>query len=135
MLIKQKAVLTAFFFLLSLAAWSQTRTVKGVVSEEESGAPLPGATVSIVGTTRGVITDLDGTFELSGVKPTDKLVFDFYGKESQIVTVGQSTQFIVKMKDATSQLDEVTVVAFGKQKKESVIRQHGQTGGTESPVQ
>ena len=117
----QKTVITAFFLLLSLAAWAQTRTVKGVVTEEESGAPLPGATVSIVGTTRGVITDLDGTFELSGVKSTDKLVFDFYGKESQVVPVGQQREFIVKMKDATSELEEVTVVAFGTQKKESVI--------------
>ena len=114
----QKTVITAFFLLLSLAAWAQTRTVKGVVTEEESGAPLPGATVSIVGTTRGVITDLDGTFELAGVKSTDKLVFDFYGKESQVVPVGQQREFIVKMKDATSELEEVTVVAFGTQKKD-----------------
>ena len=60
-----------FFAFLSLTALAQTRTVKGVVTEEESGSPLPGATVSIAGSTKGVITDLDGAFELSGVKASD----------------------------------------------------------------
>ena len=117
----KKFAAACFFALLSLTVLAQTRTVKGVVTEEESGTPLPGATVSISGSTRGVITDLDGSFELSGVKPSDKLVFDFFGKESQTIEVGNQTQFVVKMKDAASQLDEVTIVAFGTQKKESVI--------------
>ena len=110
-----------FFALLSLTVLAQTRTVKGVVTEEETGSPLPGATVSIAGSTKGVITDLDGAFELSGVKASDQLVFDFFGKASQTIPVGNQTTFIVKMKDAANQLDEVTIVAFGTQKKESVI--------------
>ena len=120
-MLTKRIIAAGFFILLSLSALAQSRTVKGVVVEEESGAPLPGATVSVSGSTRGVITDLDGSFELSGVKPSDKLVVDFFGKESQTFPVGTSVQFVVKMKDATSQLDEVTVVAFGTQKKESVI--------------
>ena len=120
-MLTKKFAAACFFALLSLTVLAQTRTVKGVVTEEESGTPLPGATVSISGSTRGVITDLDGSFELSGVKPSDKLVFDFFGKESQTIEVGNQTQFVVKMKDAASQLDEVTIVAFGTQRKESVI--------------
>ena len=107
--------------MLPFCALAQTKTVKGVVYEEETGQTLPGATISIEGSTRGVIADLDGAFEISGVKPTDKLKVEFSGKEPQIITVGDGTNFLIRMKDQANELDEVTVVAFGKQKKESVI--------------
>ncbi|MDD7089220.1 MAG: TonB-dependent receptor [Bacteroidales bacterium] len=95
--------------------------MKGFVYEEETGEPIAGATVSIQGSTRGVMTDLDGSFELSGVKATDVLRFELIGKEAQSITVGTNTKFVVKLKNAPNELDGVTVVAFGKQKKESVI--------------
>ena len=112
---------TTAFLVLSLAVFSQTKTVKGIIYEEETGQPMPGATVSVEGSTKGVMTDLDGSWELAGVKPTDKLKFEFIGKQAQTIEVGSKTNFIVKLKDAPNELDEVTVVAFGKQKKESVI--------------
>jgi TonB-linked SusC/RagA family outer membrane protein len=117
----RKIVSTFFFILLTITALAQTKTVKGVVYEEETGETMPGATVSIVGSTRGVITGPDGSFEFPGVKSTDKLKFDFFGKESQTLPVGTTTNFIVKLKNAKNELDETTIVAFGKQKKESVI--------------
>ena len=120
-MMRKQIVLSVLLAFLSLTALAQSRTVKGVVYEEETGEPLPGATVSIVNSTRGVITDLDGSFELGGVKSTDKLKFDFFGKETQIVDVGSLSNFIVKLKNHANELEEVTVVAFGKQKKESVI--------------
>ena len=92
-----------------------------MIYEEETGEPMPGATVSVEGSTRGVMTDLDGSFELTGVKPTDKLYFECLGKETQVLQVGTMTNFVVKLKNAANELDEVTVVAFGKQRKESVI--------------
>ncbi len=117
----KKIALSLVFILASLLAVAQTKTVKGVIYEEETGEPMPGATVSVEGSTRGVMTDLDGSFELTGVKPTDKLKFECLGKETQVIEVGTMTNFIVKLKNAANELDEVTVVAFGKQKKESVI--------------
>ena len=117
----KKIVMTLALILSTVAALAQTRTVKGVIYEEETGEPMPGATVSVEGSTRGVMTDLDGSFELTGVKPTDKLKFECLGKETQILEVGTMTNFVVKLKNAANELDEVTVVAFGKQRKESVI--------------
>ncbi len=117
----KKIAMTLALILASAVALAQTKTVKGVIYEEETGEPMPGATVSVEGSTRGVMTDLDGTFELTGVKPTDKLKFECLGKETQILTVGTMTNFVVKLKNAANELDEVTVVAFGKQRKESVI--------------
>ena len=117
----KKIAMTLALILSNVAAVAQTKTVKGVIYEEETGEPMPGATVSVEGSTRGVMTDLDGSFELTGVKPTDKLKFECLGKETQVLQVGTMTNFVVKLKNAANELDEVTVVAFGKQRKESVI--------------
>lgn len=117
----KKIAMTLALILSAVAAVAQTKTVKGVIYEEETGEPMPGATVSVEGSTRGVMTDLDGSFELTGVKPTDKLKFECLGKETQVLQVGTMTNFVVKLKNAANELDEVTVVAFGKQRKESVI--------------
>lgn len=117
----KKIAMTLALILSTVATVAQTKTVKGVIYEEETGEPMPGATVSVEGSTRGVMTDLDGSFELTGVKPTDKLKFECLGKETQVLQVGTMTNFVVKLKNAANELDEVTVVAFGKQRKESVI--------------
>lgn len=117
----KKIAMMLALILSTVAAVAQTKTVKGVIYEEETGEPMPGATVSVEGSTRGVMTDLDGSFELTGVKPTDKLKFECLGKETQVLQVGTMTNFVVKLKNAANELDEVTVVAFGKQRKESVI--------------
>lgn len=95
------------------------KSVSGRVVDDKE-IPLPGATITIDGTTKGVTTDIDGTFEIK-VEPTDKLIFSFLGMETVTIEVKDQTFIEVMMRQASSELDEVTVVAFGKQKKESVI--------------
>ena len=107
--------------LLSICAFAQTRSVKGIVFEDETGEPMPGVSVKVAGTTKVTATDLDGAFSLSGVKASDNLEFAFIGKVTQIVKVGDISNFIIKMSDDKNVLDDAVVVAFGKQKKESVI--------------
>ena len=115
------ALLMLFFSLIvPLHLLAQQISVKGRVLEKETGLPLPGVTIVIENSPRGVTTDVDGTFEMK-VSATDKLVFYFIGMESQTVPVGNKTYVEVQMAPMASELDEVTVVAFGKQKKESVI--------------
>jgi len=94
--------------------------VKGKVTDK-GGLPLPGVTIVVVGTTRGVITDNDGTYSMSNVKPTDKLVFSFIGMKSQIIDVGEKKVIKVILEPKTEELKDVTVVAFAKQKRESVL--------------
>ena len=109
-----------FLSIVPLHLLAQQRSVKGRVFEKETGEPLPGVTIVIENTPRGVTTDVDGTFEIKA-SSTDKLVVSFIGMEAQTVSIGNKTYIEVQMSSATSELDEVTVVAFGKQKKESVI--------------
>lgn len=94
-------------------------TVKGVV-KDESGVTLPGVAIQVKGSTRGVTTDLDGSFSID-VKPSDVLIFTYLGMQDQPIEVkGQKTLNVI-MKAQVDELEEVEVVAFAKQKKESVI--------------
>jgi TonB-linked SusC/RagA family outer membrane protein len=104
---------------ISGIAVQQQNIVMGKVTDQQ-GEPLPGVTITIVGTTKGVITDIDGTYSID-TKPADKLVFSFVGMENQVVDVNNRTTINIVMSEKIDELDEVTIVAFGKQKKESVV--------------
>ena len=93
--------------------------IKGLV-KEQSGAPIPGATIVVLGTTRGVITDTDGSFNIEAKKGS-QLVFSFIGLEPKTVTLDGLSDLTVVLSPKTEELEEMTVVAFAKQKKESVI--------------
>lgn len=84
------------------------------------GEPLPGASVSVVGNTRGVTTDLDGAFEIEVVS-SDKLKISFLGMGEQVITVGNQQNVVVKLDQQVNELADVVVVGYGRQKKESVI--------------
>jgi len=112
-------VIVFLLFPLFLSAQQQV-SVKGKVTEAETGEPLPGVSIIVDKSTRGVTTDVDGTFEIR-VSSSDKLVFSFLGMTPQTIEVGNKTHIEVALHPLASELDEVTVVAFGTQKKESVI--------------
>lgn len=97
----------------------QNNRVKGKVTDT-NGEPLPGVTISVAGTPRGVITDIDGTYTIE-VRPADKLIFSFIGMDNQTIEVGSNTIIDVILRDRSEMLEEVQIVAFGKQKKESVV--------------
>ncbi|WP_303208511.1 TonB-dependent receptor [Bacteroides oleiciplenus] len=87
---------------------------------DDQGEPLPGATVLVVGSTRGVTTDLDGTFEIE-VTSADKLNISFLGLGDRIITVGNQQNVVVRLEQKANELADVVVVGYGRQKKESVV--------------
>ncbi|RHJ85516.1 TonB-dependent receptor [Parabacteroides sp. AM08-6] len=98
----------------------QTAKLKGRISDE-GGDPLPGATVQIKGGTKGVITDGDGRFEFDDCPPNSILVVAYIGMETQEVKYTNQKVLDIVLKPKVDELEEVTVVAFSKQKKESVL--------------
>lgn len=88
-------------------------TVRGTVSDE-AGA-LPGVTILVEGTTNGVITDIDGHYQVK-VKKGAKLAFSYVGYRSQSIVVDKET-IDVTMKADAIMLDEAVVVGYAKQKK------------------
>lgn len=93
----------------------QASTLKGVVSDDFG--PVAGASVVVKGTTNGVMTGMDGSFVLNGVKRGDVIVISYIGFATQEITYTGQTTLNVKMKEDSQQLDEVVVVGFGTQKK------------------
>lgn len=103
-----------------VAKVQQSSKFKGNISDA-GGEPLPGATVQIKGGTKGVIADMDGNFEFDDCPLNSTLVVSFIGMEpKEVQYTGQSFLNIV-LEPKVDQLDEVTVVAFATQKKESVV--------------
>jgi TonB-linked SusC/RagA family outer membrane protein len=91
------------------------RTVKGVIKDEE-GQPLPGATISVQGTTTGTVSDLDGSYSLT-VPEGSVLVFSYIGYEAQTISVGNQSVIDVTLQMDASSLEEVIVVGYGTQKR------------------
>ena len=100
-------LLVAFTMQFSFA---QEKTVTGVVSD--AIGPMPSANVVVKGTTRGVATDIDGRFALKA-SAGDVLIVSFSGYAPQNITVGASSNYIVRLKEAENKLDEVVITAFG----------------------
>ena len=113
------AALTLLGLGAALPALAQSRDVKGRILDE-ADLPLPGAFVTVKGETRGAMTDVDGRFEIS-VKTTDVLVISFLGYQDEEVRVGDQKEILVKLIPQANQLEEVVKVAYGTQKKASVI--------------
>lgn len=88
---------------------------------DDIGEPLPSATVVLIGSTRGVITDFDGTFTLENIPSNGELEISFLGMESQKIKLNGRTHLNIKLETKADELEEVSVVAFAKQKKESVL--------------
>ncbi|MEX2593937.1 MAG: TonB-dependent receptor [Anditalea sp.] len=93
-------------------------TVTGTVTDT-NGEPIPGVTVSVPGTTIGTATDLDGKYVLSVPEGTT-LAFSFIGFETRSIAVGDRSVIDVILNEDMASLDEVVVVGYGTQKKETL---------------
>jgi TonB-linked SusC/RagA family outer membrane protein len=98
----------------------QKKAITGTVRDSK-GQPLPGATISIKGTTNGVTSDAEGKFKFNVPADAKILVFSFIGMKAQEVPIANTTVFNVVMKEESLLTDEVMVVGYGTQKKGSVV--------------
>ena len=99
---------------------AQNKTVTGQVTAANSEEPIIGASVVVRGTSNGTITDIDGNFSLS-VPVGKELQISYIGYITQYVKVPKNNKVSVVLEEDSKALDEVVVVAFGTQKKESMI--------------
>ena len=98
----------------------QQKSVSGKVTDS-SGAPIPGASVVVKGTTKGVNTDNDGNYFLSIPLDAKTLVFSFIGMRTQEIAVDSKSVFNVVLSEETIGLEEIVAVGYGSQKKRDVI--------------
>lgn len=107
-------VLISMFFSFSVLA--QDITVSGKVSDK-SGDGLPGVTVQLKGSSKGVATDMNGSYSIAGVPSNGTLSFTFVGMTSQEVAIGGRSTINVTLSDDAAMLEEVVVIGYGTVKK------------------
>jgi TonB-linked SusC/RagA family outer membrane protein len=113
------SLLIALFSILSLQTnvmAQPTKTIKGKVISK-SGEMLPGVSIVVKGTTTGTITDIDGNYTLSNVKPNSTLVYSFIGFTSTEVQVTNQSTIDITLQEDTKQIEEVVAIGYGVAKK------------------
>ena len=115
-----KTKINSFLFLLliPILCFGQS-SVKGTVSEEESGLPLPGVNVLIKGTNTGTTTDFDGNYQISA-KTGDVLVFSYVGFSTQEISFNGESTLNVQLAEDASALDEVVLIGHGSVNKDDL---------------
>ncbi|PZX59127.1 TonB-linked SusC/RagA family outer membrane protein [Algoriphagus ratkowskyi] len=101
-------------------------TVTGKVLDE-TGLPLPGATISVAGTTAGTVTDIDGNYSIT-VSETADLIFSYIGYEPQRIAVGTQTVINVTLRPDATALEEVIVIGYGTTKRSDLTGSVGSVG-------
>lgn len=97
------------------------RLLQGLVKDEQ-GNPIIGASVQLKDTGTGVITDLDGLFQIQVVGKTSTIVVSYVGYVTQEIAVGDRMSLTIQLKEDAKMIDEVVVTAFGAtQKKETMV--------------
>lgn len=96
------------------------QTVTGLLTDAD-GNPIIGATVMIKGTTQGVMTDMDGKYILNNVKNGDIIEYRYIGFNTEEKEYKGEQTINIRMTEATVGLDDVVVIGYGQQKKESVV--------------
>lgn len=112
-------VLIGLAINLTIQAQQAQQRLTGKVTDQQ-GLPIAGATISVVGTTIGTLSDVNGTYTLENVPPGGKIQVSFVGYVSQTVDVEGRTTIDFTLQEETQLLDEVVVVGYGVQKKVNV---------------
>ena len=106
----RRILLTALALLWCSTAFGQ-RTVVGIVTDANTGDPLPGVTVTLEGTLTGTVTAPSGSFELEVPDGAEALTFSYVGYRTQVVPLSPSTHaYDVRLRESVLSLDELVVV-------------------------
>ena len=108
------------FLTIGQILFAQTKKVTGVV-KDATGETVIGASVIEKGTSNGTITDADGNFSLTVSSNATTLQISYVGYQTQDVSISGKTSIAVILKEDSELLEEVVVVGYGAQKKESVV--------------
>jgi TonB-linked SusC/RagA family outer membrane protein len=112
---KFSGILTLLLALAVQITFAQEKTISGTISDN-SGLPLPGATVLVKGTSSGTSTDFDGKYSIKANQGST-LVFSFVGYTTQEVRVGASGTISLTLNENAAALEEVVIIGYGTKKR------------------
>jgi TonB-linked SusC/RagA family outer membrane protein len=105
--------------IIKAEAGLQAQAISGRVTDEK-GEPLPGASIVVVGSSVGTVSDTNGDFELSIPAGFDVIAVTFIGYQKQEIPVGNQTRLDISLAPDASSLDELVVVGYGTQNRREV---------------
>ncbi|MEQ6165897.1 TonB-dependent receptor [Ekhidna sp. MALMAid0563] len=108
-----------FMLLASIFQVSGQQTVSGTVTDSQDGTTLPGVTIQVKGTQKGVATDIDGNYSIE-VNTNDVLVFSYIGYQTVEQAVGTRTSIDISLSSDIQELSEIVVVGYGQVEKGDV---------------
>lgn len=97
------------------------KRITGVIRDAVDHSTLPGATVTIQHSTKGVAADLEGKFSMDEVPENAFIIVAYLGYQSKTIPVAGKSYFEIELETKVNELEEVAVVAFARQKKESLV--------------
>ena len=118
---KRRNIKELWFVILAIlfcSVMSAQTTVSGVISDENG--PVAGANVVLKGTNKGAAADFDGNYTIENVPSDGVLVFTYLGYVTKEVPINNQTQINVTLEPDAGVLDEVVVIGYGTQSRESV---------------
>jgi len=125
----RKLAIMMSLLLCSFSIFGQNRTVTGKVTDEKDGTPLAGVSVTVKGTTVGTTTGADGSFSLSLPSSAKVLVFSFVNFAVQEQSIGNRSEFVIKLASEDKALSEVVVVGYGTVRKKDLTGSVSTIGG------
>jgi TonB-linked SusC/RagA family outer membrane protein len=98
-----------------MSLWLYAQHNVSGIANDQTGEPLPGVNISVKGTTRGVISDVEGKYTLSVPGGNTVLVFSYVGYQTQEIAIGNRSVVNVSMRENVQEIEEIVVVGYGTQ--------------------
>ncbi len=117
-LVKCAVVMLVLLLQTPLIQAQQEVTVSGTIVE--NGETMPGVNVTIKGTSKGVVTDVNGKYSITVPNKDAVLVFSFVGYQTQELMVGDQTQINIDLKEDTRQIEEIVIVGYAEHSRSKV---------------
>lgn len=108
------------FFFLPLSVWAQEIDISGTVISQDDQMPLPGVSIQVEGTTKGVITDFDGNYTIENVDAQSVLVFSYLGFQTKRIEVNGQTSIDVSLIMDAQQLEDIVVTGYTSQRRTDI---------------
>lgn len=124
-------LMVSILFFLAAPVFAQTSVVKGEITDSQTGESLPGVNVVIKGTTTGVVSVANGSYQINVPSPNAILQFSFIGYTTQEVSVGGRSEINVALVTESTQLGEIIAVGYGSAKRSDYTGSIAVLGGEE----
>jgi TonB-linked SusC/RagA family outer membrane protein len=122
-----KLLFCPLLLLISISAFAQQISVTGKVTDDK-GLPIPGASINIKGTSKGVNSNVNGNYSIT-LNSIDVLVFSSIGFEKQEIAVNGNRIVNATLRDSQEQLNDVVVIGYGTQKRRDLTGSVGSVKG------